>query len=103
MSSEITFGSYIATIRKQKGISQKDLANMIAREEGNGTISPQYLNDIERDRRRPGSDHIIKQFAKALGVEEDYLYYLAGTLPSDRDLKITPDKVKSLYRAFRKS
>jgi hypothetical protein len=36
--------------RKKLGISQKNLADRIKKEDGQ-SISPQYLNDIERDRR----------------------------------------------------
>ena len=83
MTSVMTFGSYILKLRKEKGISQKDLASKILREEDEKAISPQYLNDIERDRRNPTSDHLINQFAAALEVEPEYLFYLAGTLPKD--------------------
>ncbi len=43
-----TFGTYISDRRKKMGLSQKQLSELIVREEG-GTISPQYLNDIEHD------------------------------------------------------
>ena len=48
----------ISGVRKEKGLSQKQLAELVEREEG-GSISPQYLNDIEHDRRNPPSDHMI--------------------------------------------
>jgi transcriptional regulator with XRE-family HTH domain len=99
-----TFGSYIVSQRKAKGISQKDLAARIAREEDGKPISAQYLNDIERDRRNPTSDHIITQFATALDVSPEYLFYLAGTLPKyARDAGVSPETATQIISAFRKS
>jgi transcriptional regulator with XRE-family HTH domain len=98
-----TFGSYIADARKKLQISQKELASRILREEDNAPISPQYLNDIERDRRNPTSDHLILQFAKALKINADYLHYLAGKLPDEiRQKHLSEDAVKAAFTAFRR-
>jgi transcriptional regulator with XRE-family HTH domain len=98
-----TFGRYINDVRKKLGLSQKELAELIEREEG-GSISPQYLNDIEHDRRSPSSDHIIKQFADALKVSVNYLYYLAGRVPEDaRRANMAPDQVDEWVAAFRRT
>lgn len=77
-----SFGEAIAPARRRKGLSQKDLAGLVRKEEGDA-ISPQYLNDIEHDRRSPTSDSIIREFAKALGEDEGYLFVLAGKIPDD--------------------
>lgn len=99
-----TFGSYIASRRKQLGISQKELASMIQKEDDERPITPQYLNDIERDRRQPTSDHIISQFSDALQVEADYLFYLSGILPSDvRNANIPREDVVQMFSAFRRT
>lgn len=99
-----TLGSYIAEQRKLLGISQKELASRIVREEDGKPISPQYLNDIERDRRQPSSEHLLKQFAKVLKADAHYLYYLSGTLPKEiRARQLTADEVAVAFRAFRKS
>lgn len=79
----MTFGRAIAAARRAKGLSQKELAALIVKDEGGGAISPQYLNDIEHDRRSPTSDHLIKQFAKVLDEDEGYLFVLAGKIPDD--------------------
>jgi hypothetical protein len=42
------------------------------KEEGGGSISPQYLNDIEHDRRSPSSGHQLRQFSCILNIPEDY-------------------------------
>jgi transcriptional regulator with XRE-family HTH domain len=98
-----TFGKYISEIRKERGLSQKQLAELIAREEG-GSISAQYLNDIEHDRRNPSSDHMIQEFARVLKVSADYLYYLAGRMPADvRQANLPPHHVDRLVAAFRRN
>lgn len=99
----ITFGTYIADARKKLKMSQKELAARILREEDNQPISPQYLNDIERDRRSPTSDHLIQQFANVLKIEADYLHYLAGKLPEEiRKQNLSEEAVKAAFLAFRK-
>ena len=102
MSDSTTFGRAITQARKQKEMSQKELAAKIKREDGE-RISPQYLNDIEHDRRNPSSDSIVQQFAKVLGLESDYLYYLAGKIPTDIvDKNLPAEKVQELMVAFRR-
>ncbi|ABB76111.1 transcriptional regulator, XRE family [Nitrosospira multiformis ATCC 25196] len=99
----VTFGSYIAEARKKLSMSQKELAARILREEDGQPISPQYLNDIERDRRSPTSDHLIQQFAKVLQIDADYLHYLSGKLPEEiRQRNLSQDDVKAAFMAFRK-
>jgi len=101
MTDDSTFGGTIARARKEKGLSQKELASRIKRDDGAG-ISPQYLNDIEHNRRRPSSDSLVRQFAKVLGLEVDYLYYLANRIPEDiRRSRLSPSEVSELMRAFR--
>lgn len=99
----VTFGRYIADARKKLQMSQKELASQILREEDDEPISPQYLNDIERDRRNPSSDHLIQQFAKVLKIDADYLSYLAGKLPEEiRRKNLSEDAVKAAFLFFRK-
>src|ERR1041384_7069127 len=102
-SEAITFGTYIAEARKRLKMSQKELAERILREDDQQPISPQYLNDIERDRRNPSSDHLIQQFAKVLRINTDYLHYLAGRLPDElRQKNLSEDTVKAAFTAFRR-
>ena len=90
-----------SSVGRSWGLSQKELAARILREEDGKPISPQYLNDIERDRRSPTSDHIIKQFAQALQEDADYYFYLAGTIPAE--LRSLPrDSAEIAFRAFRR-
>ena len=103
-SETTTFGAYIAEARKKLQMSQKDLAAQILREDDKQPISPQYLNDIERDRRSPSSDYFIQQFAKILKIDADYLHYLAGSLPQEiRRKNLTEDAVKEAFTVFRRT
>jgi transcriptional regulator with XRE-family HTH domain len=98
-----TFGRAIAEARRAKGLSQKELAGLVEKDEG-GAISPTYLNDIEHDRRSPTSDLLIRRFAKALGEEENYLFVLAGKIPDDIRSKATDrEAVIEGFANFRKA
>jgi transcriptional regulator with XRE-family HTH domain len=97
----MSFGQFIADARKKAKISQKSFAGMIKKEDGT-SISPQYLNDIERDRRNPPNEYILKQIAEQLDLSLDYLHYLAGKLPDDvLQENSGPEQVNEAFRAFR--
>ena len=98
-----TFGRAVGQIRKSRGWSLSYLASQILRENGK-TISPQYLNDIEHDRRRPSSEHMIRQFAEVLGVDRDWLYYLTNQYPVDLfRAGFTEQEFKKRIVAFRRA
>ena len=102
MRDDFTFGKVISNARKKKHLSQRQLAEKILREDG-VSISPQYLNDIERDRRSPSSDHIINQFSTVLDLTSDYLHYLNGRFPEkERKKKINSKEFNKAIVAFRK-
>lgn len=97
-----TFGNAISNVRKKNLWSLKDLSSRIRREDGQ-TISPQYLNDIEHDRRRPSSDHMVRQLATVLQIDRDWLYYLAGRFPEDiRRQQFSEEEVQERMVAFRR-
>lgn len=100
----MTFGQAIAEARKSKQLSQKQLAAMILKDDGT-SISPQYLNDIERDRRNPPGEYLIGQFARLLEVPEEYLYFLAHQIPPkyrETDPS-SPEQVQEAFKAFARS
>jgi transcriptional regulator with XRE-family HTH domain len=99
-----TFGRIIAEARKALGISQKDLAAKIRKEDGE-QISAQYLNDIEHDRRNPPSEFMIEQFARHLKLSKEHLIAAAGMWPTDIREKLAgadPKAVEQAFTAFRK-
>lgn len=100
----MTFGQIIAEARKKLGLSQKELAERIKKEDGE-SISPQYLNDIERDRRNPPSEFLITQFARELKLSKDYLLLAAGTVSTELKERLSdkdPAEVEKAFQAFRK-
>lgn len=98
----MSLGDTISEARKKLGYTQKFLANSIQKTDGE-PITPQYLNDIEHDRRSPSSPQIIEQLAKVLNIQAEVLYYEAGTLPEDlKNAEVTPDQVVAAFQAFRK-
>ena len=99
----MTFGEAITQARKDKKLSQKEVAAGTKKED-DIAISAQYLNDIEHDRRNPPSEHIIRQLADVLDLELDYLLFLAGRFPSDV-LEMSRDRsnITTAMRAFRSS
>ena len=98
-----SFGHTLAQARRRAGLSQRVLAARILKEDGEA-ISPQYLNDLERDRRNPPARHLLAQFANALDLPLEYLEFLAGQLPADlRDGTYAPDQVQAAFQAFRRS
>jgi transcriptional regulator with XRE-family HTH domain len=94
----MTFGQAISDARKAKQLSQKQLASMILKEDGS-PISPQYLNDIERDRRNPPGEPLLGQFAEILAIPEEYLYFLAHEIPP-KYREIPPSSPRQVQKAF---
>jgi len=99
----VAFGRIIAEARRKAGLSQKDLAARILKEDSL-PISPQYLNDLERDRRNPPSGHLLRQLARELDLSEEYLAFTAGQYPDDlQDDSYQPEQVEAAFRAFRRT
>jgi len=97
------FGHYIAESRKTAGLSQKDLAERLRKEDGQ-SISAQYLNDIEHDRRNPPGKFILAQISSVLNISLDYLCFLSGVLPDDiKRQNYQPEDVENAFKAFRKA
>ena len=100
---DMTFGEAIIQARKEKRLSQKEVAASTLKEDGE-SISAQYLNDIEHDRRNPPGESIIRQLAETLELEVDYLFFLAGRLPSDvLELSRDREDISQAMRAFRRN
>ena len=68
-----TFGQVITEARKKAGLTQKEVAERLRREDGRKVLPP-YLNDLEHDRRYPPENSVIDQLAKILGVSADVSY-----------------------------
>jgi transcriptional regulator with XRE-family HTH domain len=97
-----TFGQVVSDQRRRLAMSQKQLAISILKEDGL-PISPQYLNDIERDRRLP-SPHVVQEIARVLALDPVWLSFLAGQVPLDfrEDAAADPERFRSALRAYRR-
>ena len=99
----MTFGEAITRARKDKRLSQKQVAAGTLKEDGRA-ISAQYLNDIEHDRRNPPSEYIVRQLANTLDLDLDYLLFLAGRFPADvLEMSRDQEGIKTAMKAFRSS
>ncbi len=97
-----TFGRTIAEARKRARMTQKELAAKLKKEDGT-SISPQYLNDIEHDRRAAPPDFLLKQLSKVLDVDLDLLAYRAGRLPENLiNPRAEPGQIVEAFKAFRR-
>jgi transcriptional regulator with XRE-family HTH domain len=99
----LSFGGRIAKRRKELGLSLKEVADRVKKEDAT-PISPQYLNDIEHDRRQPDSNRLIDQLAAALKLPAEVLYYDAGKLVGSARLhKVSEENIVEAYKAFRRT
>ena len=96
-----TFGEVIAAARQKAHLTQRQLAAQIKHEEGKGISSP-YLNDIEHNHRHPPRGYLLEQFARALDLDVDLLYFLAKQLPIELYRSdVSEEQGAAAYRAFR--
>jgi transcriptional regulator with XRE-family HTH domain len=98
----VSFGATVRSARKDRGLSQRQVADKVRKEDGSA-ITQQYLNDIELERRIP-SPHVIKELARALHLDLDLLNAMAGQMPQDVDLtRYEPERIVQAMKAFRKT
>ena len=83
MQKELTFGTFLTQRRKVKSISLRGFAS-------NVELSPVYMCDIEKDRRRAPAQDILDKMAEALHLSDQdrlLMYDLAAktknTVPVD--------------------
>ncbi len=96
------FGKALRERRKALGLTQRQLAARVRFEDGHSLSEP-YLNDIEHDLRKPPREHIIAQFARALGTNPDVFFYLAGRVPPDlRGFEVTNEELQAAFEMFRR-
>jgi transcriptional regulator with XRE-family HTH domain len=97
-----TFGQVITEARKKAGLTQKEVAEQLLREDGRKVLPP-FLNDLEHDRRYPPENGVIDELANILEMSADVLYFYAKRLPSDVARDANDSQVEEAYRAFRKA
>jgi HTH-type transcriptional regulator, competence development regulator len=92
--TDAAFGDYLRGLRKQAGLSQRELAQR-------GGIDFTYLSKIENGRVDPPGEATMRALARALGADAEDLLARARKMP--RDLKRlvaegTPEKALLLRR-----
>jgi transcriptional regulator with XRE-family HTH domain len=84
----VSLGALLRQERTRRKLSLRELGEKLrSARDPNGPVSPQYLNDIEFERRTP-SLGLLEQLAAIYGVELDYLLALG--------LKAHPDVLEYL-------
>lgn len=84
------FGDYIVHLRKEKGLTQADLAKR-------ASMKVPYLSKIENNRVEPPSEEIIRSLASILEVDPYDLSFHAGKVPKDFNEMILKNKEIFLY------
>jgi transcriptional regulator with XRE-family HTH domain len=69
-------GDVINQARRARRWSLRQLAAQVRKEDG-APISPQYLNDIELNRRIP-APHVLHELVQLLELDADHMLMLAG-------------------------
>lgn len=89
----MTFGERVRELRLQKGLAQRDLAELVE-------IDFTYLSKIENDRVSPPSDEVIHNLAKHLGAVEEELLALAAKVDADglREAVAQDPRIGVLFR-----
>ena len=99
MSQEVSFGTLIKQARKEKGFSQRSLAQELG-------VDFTYLSKLENDNAKyaPKED-LIRKLAHHLTIEENKLVFLAGRIPEeDEDLiKEHYENMPLLFRRMREN
>ncbi len=71
-----TVGEFLREERRKRNWSLKELGEQLRSTRTAGSVSPQYLNDLEHNRRSP-SDELLQQFAKLFDSKLETLQALA--------------------------
>lgn len=93
------FGEIIRQARKDKGYSQRKLAEMLS-------VDFTYLSKLENNRAdyAPKED-VIRALARHLSLDEEELIYLAGRIPQQEEefLRENYKSMPSLFRRMREN
>src|SRR5438445_13012735 len=89
-----TFGSWIRKLRRERGMSQRRLAQKVG-------IDFTYLSKLENDAGQSPGDDLIRRLAVELGEDADELLALAGKVPVD-ELRARAKEDPEFARALRR-
>ena len=90
-----SFGQLIRQARKDKGLSQRELAKLIG-------LDFTYLSKLENDRADyPPKEDVIRSLAQNLDLDEEELIFLVGRIPQ-RDEDFIKRHYKIMPALFRR-
>ncbi|MNN62723.1 HTH-type transcriptional repressor RghR [compost metagenome] len=78
------FGQHLNSLRRERGISQRMLAELAA-------LDHTYISKIESGESDPPAEESIIRIAKALNTEKYSLIMAAGRIPTDFQIAILSD------------
>ncbi|WP_234031554.1 helix-turn-helix domain-containing protein [Lentibacillus cibarius] len=89
------FGEYLRSLRKRKGLTIKQLANL-------SNVSNAYISQIENGKRGVPSPDVIRKFHEQLDVNQEHLMQQAGHVQDTEhhsfpDLKSMLQKQNDIY------
>lgn len=93
------FGKLIRQARKDKGYSQRDLAQLLG-------LDFTYLSKLENNRADyPPKEDVIRSLARQLELDEEELIFLAGRIPQQEEdlLKQHYKNMPTLFRRMREN
>jgi transcriptional regulator with XRE-family HTH domain len=94
-------GELVAEARKSRNMSQVELAARL--DKGGGKpISNTFLNDVEKG-RAPVPEALLDSVSRELGINRDYLYYLAGRIPPELRTSAPERVVSKAFALLRKA
>jgi len=85
----MTFGEKLQSLRKQKGLSQEQLASQL-------TVSRQAVSKWELDSSLPDTENVVR-ISKLFGVSTDYLLY--EEVKSDGDIPAVKENTAMLKKS----
>lgn len=88
------FATELKRLRLKNNITLKELAKAV-------DVDYTYISKLENDKVNPPKESRIRQFAKVLHADPDYLILLAGKIPMEQNSKIAKDNLFiSFLKAF---
>lgn len=93
MYSEETFGERLRRTRRARGMTQRQLAELVS-------VDFTYLSKLENNRLPPPADSTITRLSEALTVSPDELFAVARKVPTElrRRVKEAPPETALLLR-----
>lgn len=95
-----TLGQVIAQAREERGLTLREAAALIRKEDGK-SITHQYLSELENCRRVP-SDKVAEELIRVFGIPRSYIYLLMKRLPSEFPSALTPQQADAIFRDINK-